>query len=273
MTPWLIAWILATPPAPTAAPPRRPTDPARAATAAKTTPTTHALFGVVTEQAPLHCDRGAPGDPPTERWGAPYYEIGFVRLVDPAFDPKPLVGRPVLALGTPRDGPAPDRPDNCLAHQMRSDWIYGKSGIRVRRTHPPHTAFHPSSVTPLGAEVLSAHRTGDQIEITFHNPLDRPLTDLVLTLHHEGCYGKPLAAERAAATPALPPGEAFTARLPAIVDIEGRRGTHHAAAAVTITATGEAVGFDLDVPLAALGAAVACPDEPPAAATPPDPGD
>lgn len=266
MAPWLIAWILATPPASAAAPPLRPAEPPRAAAHKPAPlPTTHALFGVVTEQASLDCQRGVPGDTPVERWGPPYYEIGFVRLVDPAFDPKPLVGRPVLALGTPRDGPAPARPDTCLAHQMRSDWIYGKSGVRVRRTRPPHVAFHPTSVTPLGDEVLTARRTGDQIEITFHNPLDRPLTDLVLTLHHEGCYGKPGATERAAATPALPPGEAFTARLPAIVDIEGRRGAHHAAAAVTITATGEAVGFDLDVPLAALGAAVACPEDPPAA--------
>lgn len=253
-----------TTPAPDAA--TAPPDPMRHRAAPPTAtqkappPTIHALFGVVTEQAPLTCVPTPAHPDPEERWGDPYYEIGFVRLVDPTFDPAPLAGRPVLVLGTPRDGPPPIRPDPCFTHQMRSDWTYGRSGFRTRRTHPPHVAFHPISVTPLGPDVLAARRVGDQIEVTFHNPLDRPLTDVVIELHHEGCYGKPMATGRTAARPQLDPGESFTARLPAIVDIEGRHGNHHAAVAVTLTATGDQVGFDLDVPLATFDAAVPCPE-------------
>ncbi len=232
---------------------------------AKTRPTpalTHALFGLLTEQAHLSCAGIDPNDFDDEgTWSRPYHEVGFVRLVDPAFDATPLTNRPVLVLGTPKDGPPPARNHPCHAFQARSDWAYGKNGNRLRRQIPPHVAFHPTSVTPLGPDVLRARRLGDQIEVTFRDPLDRPLTDVLVTLHHEGCYGKPMTAERDAAHPRLAPGDVFTARLPAIVDRgEPDRVRRHAAHSVAITATGERVAFDLDVPLAVFGAAVECPD-------------
>lgn len=272
MTPLLLALTLAAPPIALPKNARslsRTPDTAAAGAPIEAAPAPqapHALFGVVTEQGTLDCAGAELGDPATHAgtWSDLYHEVGFVRLVEPAFDPTPLVGRPVLALGTPRDGPPPARAGGgCVAHQARGDWVYGKGGHRIRRSpEPPHVAFQPTSVTPLGADVLRAHRVDDQIEITFRNPLDRPLTDLIVTLHHEGCYGKPMRAERTAAHPRLAPGDAFTARLPMMVDRgDPEHPRHHAAVSVSIDATGERVAFDLDVPLSAYDAAVECPDD------------
>lgn len=226
----------------------------------------HALVGVLTEQGHLEC-KGGDGPPwggGEEVWRDLYPEVGFVRLVPPAgFETAALNGELVIALGKPADGPTPARPSGCNAMQMRSDWVYGKSGMRVKRTRPPHVAFVANAVQPtamLTAERVSQPRgpVTDTLKIRLTNPFDRPLSGLVLTLHHEGCYGKPGATAETARRATLAPGETWTADLPAFVSQRQGRGHWHAAAAITLDATAEHVAFDLDVPVRRLGVEVKC---------------
>lgn len=227
-----------------------------------------ALLGTISEQAPSTCEGDA------TRWGPSYYEAGFVRLVpgpqiDAAKHLAPLAGRPAVVLGAPLDGPPPARGGRCELAQARSDWVPGKNGWRVQRLPTPSVAFRVDAVHPLGPELLSAKRvspaggpdTDDVIEIRLVNPLDRPLTGLELTVHHEGCYGKPGSTARSVPSWALDPGDAWTVRLPAYVAEARPRGRWHAAAAITLKLHYDArIVSDLDVPLSALGVAVECPD-------------
>ncbi len=226
----------------------------------------HALVGVLTEQGHLQC-KGGDGTPwggGEEVWTDPYHEVGFVRLVTADSKAAAHVGALVVALGAPAAGPAPARPSGCNAMQMRSDWVYGKSGMRVKRTTPPHVAFAAAEVRPLdgllGVERIAQPRgpTGDTLKITLTNPFDRPLSALALTLHHEGCYGKPGATAETGHRATLAAGERWTVELPAFVNRKQGRGRWHAAAAITLAAKGERIAFDLDVPLGTLGVAVAC---------------
>jgi len=227
----------------------------------------HALVGVVSEQAHLSCKGGddtifGGGE---EVWGDPYHEVGFVRLVPgPKVEAKGTSGKLVVALGAPADGPPPARPGGCHAMQMRSDWIYGKAGMRVARTTPPHVAFRADTLRVLDT-MLTAERVpgapgpaDDRVAITLTNPFDRPLTDIALTVHHEGCYGKPGATADTGKRRALDPGAAWTTTLPAFVDQKQGRGRWHAAAAVTLMATAPNVAFDVDVPIHRLGIEIGC---------------
>lgn len=224
----------------------------------------HALVGVVTEQAHLKCVGGdGPFGGGDEVWGEPYYELGFVRLVPGAgVDPAAAVGRAVVAVGAPADGPAPARPTSCHMMQMRDDWVYGKSGMRVRRGAPPHVAFGAEALHVV--ELLAADYTrgptpaDDRLHVTLRNPFDRPLTAVALTLHHEGCYGKPGSTAETARREALGPGEAWTVALPAFVSRAQGRGHWHAASAITLDATAARIAFDLDLPVRRLGVEVDC---------------
>ena len=226
----------------------------------------HLLVGVLSEQGHLDCKGGeSPADEAREVWRDLYPEVGFVRLVPPAgFDMDGLRGALVVARGTPAAGPAPARPMSCWMMQARSDWLYGKSGIRVRRTSPPHVAFEARAVEPLKTLLTAERRTGaespfgDTLRITLANPFDRPLKGLTLTLHHEGCYGKPGTTARAATRAALAPGASWTVELPAFMNRKQGRGQWHAAAAITLEAAGERIAFDLDVGPGQLGVDVAC---------------
>lgn len=235
-----------------------------------------ALVGVITEQAPLGCKGDLSN--PEEVWGAPYYEAGFVRLVpDDGVSPADLVGRPAVVLGAPLPGPAPARSGGCLPRQMRSDWILGKHGVRIARGTPPHVAFRAAKLVALDGLVAverapgeaaegQAAGTADTLSLTVRNVFDRPLKDLTLRVHHEGCYGKPGSTAAEAKRAALAPGEVWTASLPAFEARQrrphpARDGEWHAARSVTLDAGGERIAFDLDVPLSSLGVSVVCPDE------------
>lgn len=233
----------------------------------------HALIGVVTEQAPLGCE----GDlsQPKEVWGPPYHEAGFVRLVPAGADPAKHTGHPVAVLGAPLPGPAPDRSHGCLPMQMRDDWIYGKGGMRVARTTPPHVAFRAAAIHRIEGLVTAeripakpadgaADGTRDTLAITVRNVFDRPLEDLTLTVHHEGCYGKPGATASKARRALLKPGGTWTATLPAYearsrTPHPARRGEWHAARAVTLVGGGPRTAFDLELPLSTLAIEVPCP--------------
>lgn len=239
----------------------------------------HALVGVLSEQGHLKCEGGdgTPWGGGEPVWTDPYPELGFVRLVPPeGLDLASAMGRPVVALGAPADGPPPARPEGCYAMQMRDDWVYGKSGMRVKRTRAPHVAFRATAVQVLDT-LLAAERiahgdgpAGDTVKLRLSNPFDRPLKALRLTLHHEGCYGKPGATAETARREALAPGESWTVTLPAFVDRKQGRGRMHAAAALTLDAEGERIAFDFDLPLHRLGVSVTCEDLRRPAKDPPD---
>lgn len=232
-----------------------------------------ALIGVITEQAPLGCEDDL--NAPKEVWGPPYYEAGFVRLVPAGADPADHAGHPVAVLGGPLPGPAPDRSQGCQPMQMRSDWIYSKNGMRVARTTPPHVAFRAAAIRRLQGLVTAEHiraarvrgdaeHIGDSVAITVRNVFDRPLEDLTLKLHHEGCYGKPGATAATARRALLKPGETWTATLPAYEartrkPHPARRGEWHAARAITLVGGGARTAFDLELPLSALAIEVPCP--------------
>lgn len=225
----------------------------------------HALVGVVTEQAHLSCEGAEqPFAGGQEVWSDPYHELGFVRLVPGAgVDAASAEGRPVVVLGAPAAGPTPARPMGCDMMQMRDDWVYGKSGMRLRRGSPPHVAFRAEALHVV-ADLLVAERvagatpTEARVQITLRNPLDRPLKGLALTLHHEGCYGKPGTTAETARRETLAPGARWTVSLPAFVDRKQGRGRWHAASSITLDAAAERVAFDLDVSLRSLGVEVDC---------------
>ena len=149
---------------------------------------------LLTEQATPYC---APGD--TTRWAHPRFEVGFVRVTGSAVPLAPHVNRPVIVVGQPDTVASavdnvPGRPGSCHIAQMRSDWVEGRDGMRVRRTKPPH--FKTIAVDSIRSwDTLSAAVRADQVAVTMRSPVSRSL-GLRLVVHYEGCMGKPGATSK-----------------------------------------------------------------------------
>jgi len=186
-----------------------------------------------------------------------------------------LMDLPVLAQGSA--GPAPERPPieispvPCPIMQMRSDWVTTPRGVRVRRTQPTAAGhFHVSSVRRL--DELTIEAKGDQIAVSFTNPLPFALTGVRLKLHYEGCYGKPGSASimsELAAT--LAQGETISHSFPRITERDhpgprkgGPTAREHLAASLELQIAGSEgpadalIWTDLDVSLASVGVPFKC---------------
>lgn len=214
------------------------------------------LVGFVTEQGQKRCLKGW-----TDEWLDVHHQVGFTRLTG-RVDAKPFVRKPVVVTGLidsqfkwPK---IPPNTGECPMAQMRSDWIEGKNGIRIRRTRLGIGALRHTAIRELKG--LVATHTDGQLAIRFTNDLGKALKNVEITVHYEGCFGKPGATSRTDKLGALQPGAAAQVKGPAVKTFsENPRGHHYAASTVHISASGDKVYFDLDVPLHALGASVHCP--------------
>lgn len=236
--------------------------PAGGAAPTATTATTAAgrvvLLGVASRQHRHVCD-----PPMTERWVDPHIEVGWIELVGPhATEAEPLLGKLVVVEGAA--APAPDRPRNgdsmsCPGHQMRDDWVLSSSGMRIRRDRSAAAralvALRPERVREYRG--LEIRRNGGDLAITFRNDLGVEMRRLTLTLHYEGCHGKPGRTERAQTVERLAPGAETRITFPAAVRLaDGPPGrAEFAAHSLQLDAEGP-VTLDADVSTPT----VECPD-------------
>ena len=226
------------------------------------------LVGLLSEQFVARCT-DEPGDAAV-RWVFPHLEAGFVTLEpDSRVDLQPLLGRPVLLHGRVPPGVGPHRPAggvSCRPQQMRDDMVDGRDGVRLLRGLPPGVVlparFGVSAAAPFDG--LTARRQDGELVVGVTNVTDHPWPDLVLTVHYEGCYGKPGAPSRDFRTPRLLPGESVAAHFPLLHEVPAthpvRRGRElHVPVSVQLASSSPQVALDLDLPLRLLGVRVDCP--------------
>lgn len=220
------------------------------------------LVGVLTLQHAEQCD----GTWESE-WVDPHYEVGFTRIV-PAkgLDLSAWVGKLVIVRGRAAPMPAVTvkSTGECPARQARSDWIFAKNGVRLRRTWPQDlpAAFTPSAVTAF--EGLTVRRDGDSLHLRFTNTLrDVTLDSVEVVVHYEGCYGKPNTQTRHAKLGMIAPGASVDVELPSLAIDEdmGRGRTVHRAWSVQATCMNAGIVFAVDAGLSLFeSGAVDCPD-------------
>jgi hypothetical protein len=197
----------------------------------------------------------------------------------------PWLGKVVLATGesSSRTPPPADLPTPapCPIMQMRSDWRHTPTGMRIDRgEHPQVEEFALAGVEALP---LALVREGDELVVTFTNPLPFALAEATLVGHYEGCYGKPGSTQVSGSPTPLAPGAVLVERLPAIAEdlAEGpapeRKGGPearvHLLDSIQLRATpapGSApLHVDLDAPLSSFALSLECPaHEPGSKATP-----
>lgn len=228
------------------------------------------FFAVLGQTGVEHCPGG--GYNPT--WLDVRPMLGFVEAGGAATQNlESLMDQPVLARGTsmaaPQRAPLGIDVQPCPLVQMRGDWVNTPRGIRVQRTSPPNIEhFHVTSVRRL--DELAVTREGEELVVSFRNPLEFTLIDVQLVMHYEGCYGKPGSASVAGDPIELAPGAAVEQRFALIVEREpigprkgGPSAREHRAADLVLTVgeqrEGATVHADLSVSLRDLGIAFDCP--------------
>jgi hypothetical protein len=226
------------------------------------------FFAVLGQSGLEHCPR----ENPRATWLDVQPTLGFVSAGGPATeDLESLMDLPVLARGTSMAAPerAPIDVQPCPPMQMRSDWVNTPRGIRVQRASSPSIEhFQVTSVRRL--DELAVVREGEELVVSFQNPLPFALVDVRLVMHYEGCYGKPGTASITGDPIELAPGAAISQRFPMVKDHEPtgpRKGSpnareHRAADLVLVLGEqreGATVHADLSVSLQALGIAFDCP--------------
>lgn len=219
-----------------------------------------------------HCPDGH-----TFEWLDVRTTLGFVPTRGRSLEP--WLGKVVLAKGesssrTPAPAELPT-PAPCPIMQMRSDWRNTPAGMRNDRgEHPEIEEFVVASVEALP---LAARREGDELVVTFTNPLPFALAELRVIGHYEGCYGKPGTKQVGGAAAPLARGAVHVERLPIVAEDHGegpareRKGGPearvHLLDSIQLVATPAAgaapLHVDLDAPLAAFGLALACPERAP----------
>jgi hypothetical protein len=229
------------------------------------------FFAVLGQSGVEHCPRGQ-----ASTWLDVQPTLGFVPAGGAAMENQdlgPLMDQPVLARGTsmaaPPRAPSEIEVQPCPPMQMRSDWVNTPRGIRVRRAATPKIEhFHVTSVRRL--DELAVTRDGQELVVSFRNPLPFALVDVRLVMHYEGCYGKPGSTSRTTEPIELAPGAEVTHRFPLTVDHEPtgpRKGSpnarEHRAADLVLELgeprEGATVHADLSVSLRDLGLEFGCP--------------
>lgn len=199
-------------------------------------------------------------------WVNLYHSVGFTPLKPAAgVDLKPLEGALVVVEGhvdpaglgrmapVKHEGP-------CPMMQMRSDWVQTKSGMRVNR---------PGMGTVAGAFVakqvsrwdgLKVTRKGDVLSVSLRNTFAVPLSDVRVTLHYEGCYGKPGSTSETVTAATLAPGKALSGTFGAFKELgehpSGRQ--LHAASSIQVRVGSDVVAFDFDYDVSSAGVDVSC---------------
>jgi hypothetical protein len=211
------------------------------------------LLGRVGQDGVLSC-----ADPTQRTWLHVTPTIGTVPVggVTEA-EAATLMGKAVVAIGT--RGVAPTRPPldivPCPPMQMREDWIDTPQGILMHQGSGPPLPFFEATVV-REIEGFVARREGDQIAVDVTNPLPIPMTAVEVTLHYEGCFGKPGSIGETSTVAELEPDATTTLTWEAL---HTRGDRSFRAYSVQWRAAAPHVVFDLDVPLSALGAVVECP--------------
>ena len=206
------------------------------------------LVGLLTRQGERQCT--ASGD---VRWLHPRHEIGFVRLVSEGVSLADYEDRIVIATGdvvpAPHRYPVVQR-GVCPEMQRRMDWVEGPGGIRIRHGVGPRIpGFLVRRVRAFDG--LTVAREGSELVVTFTNPLPETLIDVVLTMHYEGCYGKPGAMTQEMAFHRLRPKQRALAHFPLVGRIAGGSPGRevHRAWSIQVQGSAEDAAFDLDVPV------------------------
>jgi hypothetical protein len=227
------------------------------------------LVGLLTEQAQLRCYREQHADRVVNKakWVNQYYEVGFARVRAKSLDLSRRVGKPVVLDGTRRSGkptqfilnrtlcpPASGMPIPCC--QARNDWVHGRHGYRLLRRKPKGatSASHFAATGMQAFEGLGVKRTNDQLRVTVQNPFAMALVGLAVTVHYEGCYGKPGTPRVTRALGTLAAGRTLSTTFAVHLSTAGgsSRRRLHRAHSVQLTSQSKVVFFELDIPLSKL---------------------
>lgn len=219
--------------------------------------------GVIHQDGQRICDgRGH------EQWVDLRYEVGFTPLVvdeGRTQDVSQLHKRAAIVFGHVQE-PPPANPvpstGECPLYQMRSDWVVTAEGIRIPRGSRAAVGIAVERIVPF--EGLAIERAGDTLKLALTNALEVPLADkITLTLHYEGCFGKPGSTVRSEIRDGeLAPGDTWRVELPAFVeDPTGPDGRQlFRADSIELHAEGKGVAFDFDAGFHEIGAeGVPCP--------------
>lgn len=225
------------------------------------------LVGMVHEGGTRTCDEAG-----NESWVGRFWAVGFTPVVHDAALGETLAkleGRVVAVEGdvttaapTPHgEEAAPASAGRCHEMQMRSDWELWPKGIRSRRGDEPDVGtLEVRSVTAV--EPLRAKAEGDEVLFGVTNPFSVPLENATLIAQYEGCYGKPGSTAQRRPLGTIAAGAKLDdIPVPRIDLQDGPRGREHRLSSVRVRATVEGGAIDLDVPVAALGVTVECPDD------------
>ena len=221
------------------------------------------LVGVLSEQWDRVCNGTQEAD-----WIRPHLEAGFVRLIpNPKVKLKPFLKKTVVLRGhVPKDYKLEAVKDTgeCPALQARSDWIFGKTRVRLwrNRAQGSKSILYFQAAKAEEFTGLKVKKVGDKLEVTFENVFSKPLPELVVTLHYEGCYGKPGSFSNSKKLGTLAPGQKVTSSFGLFYskEMQGRlQGMqHHFPYSIQITTLSKEIIFDFDWPLRHLG--IKCPD-------------
>ena len=216
------------------------------------------LVGVLTEQADRKCTGKAEAE-----WVNRHHEVGFVSIVARKRKLKRHVGKVVVIRGKVarkyQRKPVAHTGD-CPAMQMRSDWIAGLHGMRVRRTGGVgFGAFKARRIKRWRS--LETERQGDELVVSLRNPFRMALSDIQVRVHYEGCYGKPGRTALSDSRPELRRRGKMKVRFPLIIEKKraGRGQVSYAAASLELSSMNRKVAWDFDLPLSSVGIDVKCP--------------
>ena len=220
------------------------------------------LVGLLSRQGDLLCD-----GTPTGKWVNQHHEVGYVGLVAGKQKLDRFESLPVIVTGRPLSNfrrPEVHHKGACPPPmQMRSDWIQGMSGMRIKRSPGPgFPGFKVKSIRPWTG--LSITRKGEQLVVRLRNEVGVDLRHLGLRVHYEGCYGKPGTMVRSEVRPVVRAGKQIEVTFPTVTwrSIRGARRAH-AAFALTLSGQSPGVAMDFNWSLRKAGAGVSCPKQAP----------
>jgi hypothetical protein len=223
------------------------------------------FLGYVSQTGIEHCQNGHEWE-----WLDVRSTLGFVPTGGMSLEPH--MGKVVLARGEAGKLPPVTKvvePKPCPPMQMRSDWMNSPKGIRVDRgIHPAIEYFEVASAEQVeGFEVV---RDGDELRVSFTNPLPFELVAVALLAHYEGCYGKPGSTQRGRPDVPLGPGAAVQVRFPIFAEDEPLVGQepggdrvhliHSIELRVEAAAGAPTLYVDVDAPVEEFGVGVECPE-------------
>jgi hypothetical protein len=222
-------------------------------------PSEAVLLGVIRRFGTEVCTGPEDTEP---RWKDVHLRAGLVRLEGETGPLDALRGEAAILFGkvTSEGKPklAPEE-GSCMPIQRRSDWVPTPDGTVLQREPTPGIAsFRVRSAKRFDG--LRATAAGGELAIQLDNPLDVSLSEAMLRVHYEGCYGKPMTHEEKRELGTLPRGAKADAQAPLLfTETRAGRDLTHRAHSIQVTGKADGVYFDLDVRLDKLGAEQACP--------------